>query len=62
MELPDELWNLILDAIEDKTELYSRGRRSGSSGVMRLTDKTIGNDVIFGLSHHPRIFILFFSN
>ena len=34
-----ELWNLILDAIQDKTELYSRGRRSGSSGVRGKTAK-----------------------
>ena len=59
--ITNKLWNLILDAIEDKTELYSRGRRSGSSGVMRLTDKTIGNDVIFGLSHHPSCY-LYISN
>ena len=51
------LWNLILDEIQDKTEIFCKGRRSGSSGVIRLTDKSIGKEVIFGTPHAPSLYI-----
>ena len=55
--LANTLWNLILDAIENKTEIYCRGRRTGSSGVMRLTDKEVGPNVVFGLGHPANCYI-----
>ena len=53
----NKLWNLILDAIENNTEIYCKGRRTGSSGVMRLTDKEVGSNVIFGLGHPATCYI-----
>ncbi len=53
----NKFWNLVLDAIQDKTEVYSRGRRTGSSGVVRLTEKDIGKEVIFGMSTGPELYI-----
>ena len=32
------LWNLILDAVSD-TDVFARGNRNGSSGLIRLRDK-----------------------
>ena len=32
----NELWNLLLDKLENKCELFSKGNRSGSSGVIRV--------------------------
>lgn len=34
----NELWNMMLDKLQT-TQIFSKGSRSGSSGVIRLTDK-----------------------
>ncbi len=47
----NKLWNLILDEIEGTTKIYKKGRRSGSSGVIRLTDKSVHPDVMFEMGH-----------
>ena len=43
------------------TIIFKKGRRSGSSGVIRLTDKEIGPNVKFVLSQDPGIY-LYISN
>ena len=55
--ISNKLWNMALDVLQDTTVIYKKGRRSGSSGVMRLTDKEIGGDVIFGLHQGPGLYI-----
>ena len=35
----NELWNLLLDRLEGQCDVYSKGRRTGSSGVIRVKHK-----------------------
>ena len=60
-EISNKLWNMTLDKLQDTTVIYRKGRRTGSSGVMRLTDREIGSDIKFVLSQAPGIF-LYISN
>ncbi len=46
----NELWNLLLDRLDGKCEVYSKGRRTGSSGVIRVKHKEFP-DVTFWMSH-----------
>lgn len=39
----NELWNLVLDQLEGKCEVLSRGRRTGSSGTIRIKHKNFNN-------------------
>ena len=55
--LANQLWNKILDVLQDTTTIYKRGRRSGSSGVIRLSDKSVYPGVIFGMSQGPGFYL-----
>jgi hypothetical protein len=55
--LANKLWNLILDVLQDTTLIYKRGRRTGSSGVVRLTDKSVYPGVVFGMSQGPSLYL-----
>ena len=44
-EIANKLWNMTLDKLQDTTHIYKKGRRTGSSGVMRLSDKEIGSSI-----------------
>ena len=46
----NELWNLLLDRLDGKCEVYSKGRRTGSSGTIRVKHKGY-SDVTFWMSH-----------
>ena len=46
----NELWNLLLDRLDSKCEVYSKGRRTGSSGLIRVKHKGFP-DVTFWMSH-----------
>ena len=46
----NELWNLLLDRLDGKCEVFSKGRRTGSSGVIRVKHKEF-QDVTFWMSH-----------
>lgn len=37
-EVANKLWNMTLDKLQDKTLIFKKGRRTGSSGVIRLQD------------------------
>lgn len=60
-KIANKLWNMTLDKLQDNTVIFKKGRRSGSSGVIRLTDKEIGPNVKFVLSQDPGIY-LYISN
>ena len=55
--LSNKLWNEILDKIENTTKIYKKGRRTGSSGVIRLSDKSVYPGVTFGMSQVPALYL-----
>ena len=55
----NKLWNLILDAIENNTEIYCRGRRTGSSGVMDSRIKKLDQMLYLGSDIQQLVIFIF---